>query len=789
MFSIFLDVQILLMLFAIIDRTSSFIMKPSIANKNEDIKGCTTSFKELKSKELAVNYCEKTTDLSLDSFTSYLTENSSYFIITIELNILNENLKTRLKKVIHEKVPHPVILIIYSRSDKKKQYYVKDSRKPKKYKQDYIENFINEIESFDSKINDFEFQVFHSNTLNDAIKNDCDFCIRIAMLKDERFLIYSKLNNIEENYDLTCNSYCFKALLDLPYNFNFNESHAGLYNSSFKNYIDEIREAAKEAILKTQYHVEINFKFDEITALAWKEAEYQIFEFLIRNDFPYPKNFLQSRKNGFNNEIKTNQYVQNLENYIIAIEAFHRDIKDGNLDKVEQFIASDRHLVFARNLDNKSALKTASDIDNDETFAYIKSNGLSFATYQELDDYFQPLKFIPMEDDRKFKIFYFNRKFSTSIIENDSVKKLLHKSKYIYDHHIHTQKDIEDCIEQAYIKINQTFPDLLTVVSYSTDVEIIFDFINSDIIDLIPTYKSLGVTFYEIKIIVIGAKNLLINSQIKSNKALGTVAELIARVPSILLTNRHNQVYIENVKTTFKDLFLFYYNYVLPDMQDYIQQIDTKEKVKELNIWLDLIAQLKADKSIDVNATDVSDIKSYLNEKFKKDYKIFTKFNSKSVILKLYYELEQSKNIAVFMPISFLQRENFELFMYKIFTFPVDVSLILHSSTKVDVKVLIKKFGLSTLRKIFVIQEIPELINQIESTERATTTEVNLTTESLMSTHATTATIETENPDLTENTELTEPTTELTMLTEPAHEPDHEADQATDQFKVTRFWK
>lgn len=709
---------------------------------------------------LIVNYCEKDSDIILKNLTNLLNENPNIFIVEIKVKNLKENFKSALKNILLGEIVRPIIVKIQTGSKKNDNFifYYRD------YPFRFADTFINNIMSYNFSVDNSKFEEDHSNTLMNAENNLCDICIKFALGVDKRFLIYSNMNNESELDSSNCDSYCFKALLNLPYNFNFSESFDGFYSSIFRSYIDKIRESTKAAVRTPQKVIKIEFKLDRITRLAWKNQEFQIFEFLIRNDFQFPENFIQSRQNGFSETIKDNKFVQSLETFIVELENFHHNIKNGNLEEVKEFWKKHQHLAFARDLNNKSALKAAVDSNQTEIFAYLRSNGMSFATYQELADYYKPLNNLPDRDSKLLKIFNYNRKYETSISKINYIFKLLEKSKYNYDHHIYTQEYIERILEKVYNDLNETIPDLLATVSSATKIEINFDFLNSDTIDFEPNDYNVGIAYYKYKYINIAAKDLLSEIHDKYNSVLGNIAhefmhyamdqvyenkanpyyknddnrnqiminirekcrlnksensiiddafdydskyvnrELIARVPDMLLAYRQNQTYINDLKEIFSDLFNFYNNDVLPEMQDYIKAIDIREKVKELNSWFDLISQLKDDSEINRKTSNITKIKSFLNDKTEQRIKLFSTFNSKSVILNLYDEFIKSKTIAIFMPISFLKQNNFKSVIFEINGFPLDVIIIIHSEKYVEIADIEYKFNDSTVKKIAVIQ-------------------------------------------------------------------------------------
>ncbi|KAL7015426.1 hypothetical protein ACKWTF_016451 [Chironomus riparius] len=699
----------------------------------------------------------------------------------IGMDVMDENFDSWIKNDFTENLSRPIVVKIYSNSEDIEKKFIVDNNSSNATLQ-YSMDFLNKVMTTDYFYED------NPEILKDAIKKNCTICIRLAYLIDERFMTNFTITD-DEMDALSCDAACFKALLDLPYNFNFNESSDQIYKSIFHSFIDKMRQSLGTAAHISQNYTvgdylrdfETKFPLFWITALAWKEAEYQIFEFLIRNDFPFPANFLQSRKIEYDNGTK-HQYVEHLEKYLIDLGAFHRDILNGNLENVKRFLKRHQHLAFARNLDNKSALKVAFESDQLKIFAYLKSIGMSFAAYKELADYYNSLNSSSQVETKKKQIFQHNRKYFAKVFEVDPVTKILQKSRYIYNHRMYNKNQIVDTLEVAFNEINETFPEIINIIASSIDLELLFDFINTDIADLkFDANCFVGFNSEFNTYIFVSARNLLSKNVTKSNYVLGVIAhelmhstmefvyesyaypyyendnekiqvmqnisrtceefkdvdplirdafdyydeseinsELIARVPDMLLTYRHNQTHIEHLKATFEDLFTFYYNFTVPDMKEYMLTMDVREKVRQINDWLNLVDMIKPDeydyyeddydddvKNVDDNVVEenVKDILDYLKGTKKEKIKIFTILNAKSVLYHLYNQLRKSKLIPIYMPISFSEKGNFQSVMSKIDELNVDIPLVIYCDDNNQIVILSEILLETTFRRIVIVKE------------------------------------------------------------------------------------
>jgi len=594
-----------------------------------------------KHKILDLGSCNDSLDVITTKLPAMLSDLETCLMIVIRGNTTDKVMETTLIDILEEQATHPIILDFYNEIMKSENSYIIDNRKTKAdniHALDYVKNFLGDF-----------YENTENENLKDVINNSCSLCIHFAQLFDIYFHIQE-----DQIDDFKYDADCFKALLDLPHSFVFNNSYDNVYelfhgftiNLMAKVYWKGANLEGNKTLETMYSSIEGRVNFDGFTALALTNREYQVFEFLIRADFEFPKNFLQDRRNNLSSN-------ENVEDYIQKLNDFHKSILNGDVKKVKQFLSNNAHLTFARNLDNNSALKAAFDSNQMEVFSYLKSQGMNFASLQEYAEYCKAKK--EFNDKKKVQLRQFNLKFLESAVELDVVIKMMQKSSFVYNHHLMDIKTVREAIKEVYEYIQTIVPELLHIAAASNELRVVFDFVNSDLSEFDPSSKnSLGNANSELDLIMLGAKFLLSEVETTRIFLLGTLShelmhyvmiqvyenglnpygirdferkrifeeifnkykeinhnsaiissayenyddeykhcELIARVLLILITY-HNQTKLEEIKETYKDLFMFFDQYVLADMREYIPTMHTREKVRELNGWLDLVAEIES---------------------------------------------------------------------------------------------------------------------------------------------------------------------------------------------------
>lgn len=600
-----------------------------------------------------------------------LSDSPDCFVFVIRSNATDKSFQTRLTGILEEQAVRPIVVNFYNRIERTENFYVIDRSKTRTKTNktlEYAMDFIESVAAFDHEVDGDDFPKNRSELLKEAMTNGCTLCINFLQLIDYRYTWYLQIYE-DQIEDLKCDSDCFKALLDIPSDFDFNSSYSKFYNLIFSYYITQLRHSSVTDVdesLSLEDYVEFNdFKIDMegLAALAWKEQEFQIFEFLMHLDLPFPQNFLDDRKL----KLPKSPYIKSLENYIEELESLHRHIRKGNLKRVQMFMTQNPHLVFARNLNNKSALKAAFDSNQMEIFSYLKSQGMSFMDVREVGEYYYVKKKYNNVKRKQFR--QFNMKFVKPALELDLITKLMEKSVFIHDHHIKNENDIRTAIKSSYQAMETTAKEILEIVAASSRLKIYFEFRRASLGEFDPYSENThGVSYNYYDFVFIGAKDLLSDDVEKKNFALGTIVhelfhyaihqiylnnvspyderdyerktiyidiyekyrelkdedivistaydgvndenhygELAARVPDVLLTYQHNETYLAELKEKFKDLFKFYDQYILADMRDFIPTVHAREKVREINDWLYLASEIESYSDGNVEATETDD--------------------------------------------------------------------------------------------------------------------------------------------------------------------------------------
>lgn len=307
----------------------------------------------------------------------------------------------------------------------------------------------------------FEYKMLRDEALSVAIKKNCALCLRIASIVDENYE-----TNVEvEGDDGKCDIDCVRALIKAPIDDKLEE----VTESAFKVFHGLFIENLKD---------EENFSMplESLASVAWKQKEFKIFNFLIRSDFPFPQNFIKNRE-----KVSTkNKFHARVENYIEEVEKFHLNIKAGNYEEVKGFLEAHKLLRFVRNLENKTALKTAIDANQLEIVSLLKSRGMLVGSSEEVYEGEKALK------QARTKIRQFNHD-QLANIEDNYISKLMHQTSIFHNPRTQKIEDLVKYVKDAYLKVNQSFPEILELVSKSKSVEIIFNFQSNQVGDYYPT--------------------------------------------------------------------------------------------------------------------------------------------------------------------------------------------------------------------------------------------------------------------------------------------------------------
>ncbi|KAG5675790.1 hypothetical protein PVAND_005664 [Polypedilum vanderplanki] len=584
--------------------------------------------------------------------------------------------------------------------------------------------------------------------IKDAMNENCSVCLRLMQLINNFSDFELTAYDIE---NLKCNSECFRAFLNLPYNFNFNGIYIDVYEALHSSHIKYMKASREDAQEINGNFTSDDFLYDKVnitkcdilTSIAWKLKRFNIFEFLIRADCAYPQNFIDERSNSFDYP-SDKKFVKKVENHIAKIEKFHKDVKTGNLKGVQTFVNAHSELLFARTTDNKSALKAAFDSDNLKIFSYLRSTGMYFGSFTEIADYYTTKS--QFKNSKKKLIRQYNRMFIKPA-RIDIIEKLIDRSLVHYDAKVYTNVRIISELRRIFTDLNEFISEALVIAAASNQLEIIFDFDNSDLDEFDPIMDgAYGAAYSFHDYLIISGLDLIGSDEEKRNFALGTLAhelfhhvthqiygnsfspyeqndikrkkkfekifeatrliknedsliktvfrsdsieehnhgELIARIPDILLTNRHNLTYINECKRKFKELFNYYENEVLKDLREFIPIINTREKVNEYNEWFNVLGEIQDDDEDEKNSSekgsneddDSDDHESFLNSIKNRTNVVFS-YYPKRKIKKISQEANKLKFLAIFVKSSFGNHKNFKKVMFKIDTLDPSILLII----------------------------------------------------------------------------------------------------------------
>lgn len=664
-----------------------------------------------------------------------LINDSSYvFIVEIEVNEANFNFDAyheQFSTIFEGNLKRSIIINYYNKHDDKES--IKFIGESKKSTQLLSNKFI------DSSRN-------HSEMMRDALRNDCTLCIRLTQL-----LSHDANNDFQffehEIAEMKCDFDCFRALLDLPYNFDFTDSYNDAYDVLHSAHMKNMKLSWSDA-----EYINENFTIDDflhdkdlrskcggLTALAWSQKKFQIFYFLIRADCAFSQNFIDDRTNSFDYPSDVS-YVRKLEKYIKEIEKFHKNIRNGNFQKVQNFLSFHQNLTFARDVNNESALKVALDSKNFKIFTYIKSIGMFFGDLKEFGHYYAIKNQLGV--NKKKQIRQLNRRFIKPA-RSDVIEKLIDRSFVFYDPKVLNIEQINAELRRIYADLNEYISEVLTIASASSHLEIIFDFDNSQLGEIDPDmYNNVGAAYSFHDYLMISGLDFISDDEKKRDFALGTLAhelfhhatyqvygntfspyvqsdrkrikefenifestrllkdedkliktaydsdpyeeynhgELIARVPDILLTNRHNLSYISEAKRKFKELFYFYEDKVLKDFRKILPIIIAREKVREFNEWFNVLSELsdiiEEDENKNNGGSSGGDEWKILKNITDRASILFTDTLTEG-LLRIYREVIKENVLAVYVKSSFGNHGNFKKVMFKIDAIHPSVTIII----------------------------------------------------------------------------------------------------------------
>jgi len=304
--------------------------------------------------------------------------------------------------------------------------------------------------------------------------------------------IFIKTNNLDG----------LASLLDFPFNYNLMNNLTNTQNSCIviendcfvMSAIKNKRLDCLKLILNYETLVfRLRFSRSRLK-LAFANKYFDAVTELLRRDILFPNNFSLDL-------IKDSETVKAI---IEKRQAFHENIKIGNMVSVAKYVSENKNLQYAFNLKNQSAYATAHNNKQYEILALFKENNFCFAPYEKekLINFEQTHK----ELERLAMLPYFSNPKNSYIIH------LMNHSKCLNDNF--NSKVSFDKILSFYRKLNEILEVKLIVkfFEFIDDFEVIFDFDSKNVGKANPAYTDEGISgltyYYKIPChIYIGAKH------------------------------------------------------------------------------------------------------------------------------------------------------------------------------------------------------------------------------------------------------------------------------------------
>lgn len=673
-------------------------------------------------------------DIFNSDFVSIINNSSWIFIVTIEGSLTEYESFMRNSSFNLNQIERQLLVQVYDEEQDKEEIFVARNSKHENAlqitklaknpsilsKNSTIDLLLLHVATTEHHKSNKKFD--YSNWIIQSLRNACNICIRFAQLVNNQFIQDLKLYG-DQIEGLHCDKNCFRSLLNLPFNFEFNEVSSEIIDYLQDNYITQLTKAKAQALKIGQKITLDNFlnesqarmNLEGLSALAWSQNEFKIFNFLIRADLPYPQNYQKNDKN-----LK-----------FTAVEELHKNIQAGNFEKVKEFIKSNKMLTFARNSNNTSALQMAFEYEQFEIFSYLRSHGMMLSDINEMGKHYSQRS--NLSEIKKKKIRQFNMKNVMKVGEFNLIDGLLQQSSITFNRRKLSKEKLKLELRKAFMDLNELVPDILRVVAANDHFEMIFDFDNDAVDDMDPRQTdNAGSAFRNYALI--GALNLMSKNKNDRDFALSTIAheimhsamgliygndmnpyslgdneslskmtlianqcrqlmnqssiinsafkdndknlhiELIARVPDMILTYRNNQSKLKRRQKTFKSLFDFYENKIIKDIQAMHSTMSARIKVKEFNNWLGVVDLL--------HRLDENTLTNYKDEEIamEKDTKvhIFITNHVRSMLRKIYEKAMREKELVVFLKSSFATHEYFKDALYEIDRIKADVLLVIY---------------------------------------------------------------------------------------------------------------
>ncbi|GJQ75354.1 hypothetical protein Trydic_g23533 [Trypoxylus dichotomus] len=225
-----------------------------------------------------------------------------------------------------------------------------------------------------------------------------------------------------------------------------------------------------------------------------------------------------------------------LAKLINAREDFHRAIREDSREKIEDFMKEYPRLKQVLDRSNNSALTTARNAEQWDTYVYLQSKGFRFGNNENSN-----LTMEEKEQLKQIKHQYFHKP------DNSRITFLLSRSKLGHDSHGH---DYFAEIKKLYEFLDEIpyASTVMQVLEMSSIQQIVFDFNKESVVDMDPTLTetTAGSCDYVTGNLYIGAKQRL-------GTLLGTLAHELTHFAMQTVFNNHCNPYTASDMDTKRD--------------------------------------------------------------------------------------------------------------------------------------------------------------------------------------------------------------------------------------------
>lgn len=706
--------------------------------------------------------CDSFDILQNSNFEKVINNSSWIFIISLEGNLAQFEEFVRIENVSNH-IHRQLLFNIYNETDEreinfvmmKESFHLIENLTEYDVLQNFtIDGFLSHLMQPQDKLKDKKFENL-SNLIMHSINNLCTVCIRFAQLIDKRYVQYWKLYEGQIDEPITCDKNCFQSILNVPFTFEFGKVSNEIFLFFQENYINQLTKAKFEALNighkssvdKFLNKSEARMNLEGLSALAWSQKEHKVFEFLIRAECPYPKNYQNDH----------DDVTHELSIYEEEMNEFHKNIREGNFDKVEKFCESHNNLTFARNLNNTSAMQVAFESEQFKIFSYLRSRGMMLSNLNEMAEHYSQRYNMSMA--KKKKIRHYNIKNVTPVYEINLIDRLMQQSSIVFNPRKLNVENLKTELRRAFEDLNEQINDLLTIVASNDNYEMVFDFDNRVIDDIDPKQiNNLGGAFRSYALIA--AADLLNNDKYERDFVLGTIAhevahiamnflydnemkpysmgdnesitnmiqitddcrktkyasslmitafngdesnlhpELIARVPDMLVTYRNKISKFNRRSRIYKSLFDYYNKKVAKDIKTVQKTMSARMKVMEINKWFGVVQELR--RLDETFLTNYSDEEIAIEAGVK--IHVFITNHVNSMLRKIYEKAMREFEVAIFMRLSYTTHQNFKSALYEIDRVKTDVLLVIYCDNFFHkLKDFQERFEMSSLERIIFV--------------------------------------------------------------------------------------